>query len=511
MVATLLRPLTSGLQDERLKYNTQPSIRGFHKVFVRAGRMTTQWVRLDFNQLPDFGRTATVDLIRKGHFITRLFLVSTLPDIATVQTAAALAANGQEVAPKFCYTNAAGHALIANADMTISGTIVDVLDGRLLEHIDEFNTPLEKVPAVNRLIARNDSNFAVTNGLGYVDPVPTVRVPLLFWFARGDSGCALPIDAMGSDLVQLRITFRGLNGMYYTDSRTQATPDPLIDGSALWPLTSSQLYVRDASGTVIPGLIPSDPTATVSPLAGFTMPPATQLQLGETYILAEYVYVDRPEANKFRLADLQIPVLQHYRIEPFDTQAIPNANIPIRVPNPARALFMYPQRYEAASYNAHFLATRDLSGAGVPYAPWWPNSVGLGALTVPSKFIPGFALRDSEPIQALSFVYEGNYTRWATQHPSLFRSGIVGTIFPKTPWVNRYLYTLPFGLSPVPTLPVGEANLDKLRRAELRLEFSPQRGCLNPMQVPRFWIYCYVENYNILRVYGGRGAMLFSY
>ena len=38
--------------------------------------------------------------------------------------------------------------------------------------------------------------------------------------------------------------------------------------------------------------------------------PAT-LQLGDTYILAEYVYLDKPEANRFRLADLQIPIPQH--------------------------------------------------------------------------------------------------------------------------------------------------------------------------------------------------------
>ena len=99
MVATLLRTLTSGLQDERLKYAVQPNPAMFTKVFVRAGRFTSQWVRLDFNQLPAFGTSATVDLIRKGHFITRLFLVSSLPDIATAQAAAHSAAP-VEAAPK---------------------------------------------------------------------------------------------------------------------------------------------------------------------------------------------------------------------------------------------------------------------------------------------------------------------------------------------------------------------------------------------------------------------------
>jgi hypothetical protein len=144
-------------------------------------------------------------------------------------------------------------------------------------------------------------------------------------------------------------------------------------------------------------------------------------------------------------------------------------------------------------------------------APWWPNSEGLGTAAAPRRFIPAFGLRDSEPFTALSLVYEGNFARWATTMPSMFRSGVIATLFPKTPWVNRYIYALPFGQCFIGSLPAGEANLDKLQRTELRLQISPKRGCLNTMDVDRFWIYCYVENFNILRVYGGRGSMLFSY
>lgn len=503
MPASLLRPLTSGLQDERLRFE-KPTLRGFTKVFVKAGRFTTQWVRLDFNQLPAFGTAATVDLIRKGHFITHLFLVATLPDIATAQA-------GGDFYPKYCYTNDVGHALVARADLTISGTVVDTLQDRLLEAIDEFHTPLEKVPAVDRLIGRLDAGFSTTTGLGATETAPTVRVPLPFWFSRGDTGCALPIDALGSDLVQLRVQFRPLTGLYYTDSRAQAGVDPLVEGSALWPLAGAQLYQADEAGTVVPGLVPDDPTLKVSPVAGRKMPAASALRLGDTYLMARYVYVDKPEANRFRLADLQIPVVQHYLIQPFDTQTIPYANIRISVPNPVRSIFVYPQRYEAAQYNAHFLATRDLSGPGAPYAPWWPDAVGLGTIAVPDIFRGAFALRDSEPFTAMSFVYEGSYARWATEQMPLFRSGLPSTVFPKSPWVNRYIYALPFGLNSLPTVPVGEANMDKLKRAELRLQISPKRGCLDPATVDRFWIYCYAENYNILRVYGGRGSMLFSY
>lgn len=524
MIGSLLRPLTDGLQDERIQYDTAADrckITPFLKVFMKAGRLTSQWVRLDFNQVADFGKQATVDLIRKGHFITRLFLVTTLPDISTVQAAAA--ATGAHIKPNFGWTNSIGHALVQQAQLTISGEIVDTLDSNLLEILDEYYTPLEKVPAVNELIGRRDTDFN-QNSIGYSTPT-TVYVPLPFWFTRGDSAAALPIDALPTDQIQVRFNFRALQGCYYTDSRTTETFDPQVDGSALWPLSGAQLYKLDAAGSVIPGLNPSAPTARYSPLQGYKMPTASQLHLGDTYLLAEYIYVDKPEANRFRVADLKYPVLQHYIIEPADNKEQAFINIPIRVPNPTRALYWISQRYEVPAYNAHFLATRDLSAnypvracdTPVPQIEqkiWWPNAQGLQDAAPPPKFIPAFALRDSEPLNAVSFVYEGNLARFATTAPALFRSVLMGPLYTKTPWVNRYYYTMPFGIFPgVKPLTVhcGEANLDKLKRAELRLQFAPKRGYQAPMTVNRYITRIYVETYNIFRVYGGRGSMLFSY
>ncbi len=518
MIGTLLRPLNNGFQDARINYNKaiQITIQPYLKIFLKAGRMTTQWVRLDFSQVPDFGKTCNCTLLRKGHFITRLFLVSTLPDISTIQQQAQVAAGASQVAPKFGWTNSIGHALLQRSEFNIAGDTLDVLDSRLLEILDEFNTPLEKVPAVNNLIGRLDAGYS-SSSTGY-SSTKTVCVPIPHWFSRGDSAAALPIDAIAADLVQLRMTFRGLNSVYYTESRSiNVSQEFCEEGGQLWPIGGAQLYVEDSGGQIIEGLDPEDATKKWSGLPGFLMPPARDIHLGDTYILAEYVYLDKPEANRYRLADIQVPVVQHYIIEPFDTQGVPQVNIPIRVPNPCRVLYFMAQRSEAPNYNAYFLCTRDLSGAGVPYAPWWPNAVGLTSTdpaqvaSAPSKFIPAFALRDSEPITSLSFVYEGNYNRWVAQAPSLFRSLIPGTLFPKSPWVNRYMYVLPFGLGQTAvTIHNGEANLDKLKRAELRLQIAPERGCLAPMQVPRYTIYVYAETYNVFRVYGGRASMLFS-
>jgi len=84
MVAALLRVVYGGIQDARfITQKAQPNIRFFVKAFIRAGRFTTQWVRLDFDTLPTLGNTSTITLPRKGQLLSRLYLVTTMPDIGT--------------------------------------------------------------------------------------------------------------------------------------------------------------------------------------------------------------------------------------------------------------------------------------------------------------------------------------------------------------------------------------------------------------------------------------------
>ena len=83
MVASLLKPLTTGIQDERIAYKS--TFYPFSKVWQTTGRFTTQWSRLDFESTPTFGSTNTVRLLRKGQLITRLFLVAEMPDIYSKQ------------------------------------------------------------------------------------------------------------------------------------------------------------------------------------------------------------------------------------------------------------------------------------------------------------------------------------------------------------------------------------------------------------------------------------------
>jgi len=319
------------------------------------------------------------------------------------------------------------------------------------------------------------------------------------------------------DEVRVGIRFRNLNGLYYTDTHL-AENKSLEPGTSLWPLSGSNFYAAPPPSIINPGnpLLDANGSVIQMPL---------NLQLGDCYILAEYVYLDQNEANRFRLADLQIPIVQHYTMKPFQTRGLPTARIRLDIPNPTKDIYFMLNREEAPSYNAYFLATRDLCGnentlpnyypgTTTLQMPWWPDAIGLYAQS-PSTFLrPGFALSDSEPLIGYEVNYEGQLVRFRTQGPQLFRSIIPSYEQRKTPWVNRYYYNFPLGIQNGFTpfsRPQGEANLDKIVNRELVLQMRQKREYVAGGIVPSYTVYVYAETYNILRVYGGRAGTMFPY
>jgi hypothetical protein len=447
-----------------------------------------------------------------------------MPDISTSQLAARqwCKDNGKTFAgPMFGWTNSVGHALLQQATVDIGGTRVEQIDGRLLEVLDDYTTPLEKVSLMDTLLPRNTSSFTPGIANPYTPPsfggnsVTQATTPLPFWFSCGDAGAFLPIDAIQADTVRLSITFARHNTLYVSTAQVPTAGTNPVGGGAYFPMGASPFYYADPNGVDISGLdgFPNKTTRAFT-IPHITMPTAESLQvLGDTYLMAEYIYLDRAEANRFRLADIQVPILQHYSFDPTDSNGAATVNCRLKIPNPTRNLYFYAQRYEAPYYNARFLATRDLSGADTYVTPWWPDASQIGT-RVCEEFRPGFSESNSEPIRSIELIYEGSLYRYATATPSVFRSLIPSFEQRKSPWVNRYYYNLPFafqsGLLP-PSQPCGEANLDKLVNINLKLGIQPFAGFQERAAVPRLLIYAWAETYNIFRVYGGRGGMMFAY
>ena len=520
MVASLLKIISTGMQDERLQPpKDQPDLGAFLTVMIKAGRYATNWARIEFDTHPDFGKSSIVRLPTQGELIGRIFLVVQMPDIQTPQLLAQnTKVNGSQVefvGPHFSWTNSLGHAIVNKASISIGGDTMDTIPGSLMEVLDEFQTPLEKTTESSRQLCRMENGFN-DRSFGTTSTSQQVVTHLPFWFSRGDPGCLLPIDALYVDEVRITIEFNPVTSLYYTDSRQVDQSGNVVQtslaGGSLFPLSGSDFYYLDSSGGVVPGLEPVlYPGAQVSKYPGVKM--STNYSISDAYLLVEYIYLDKPEANRFRIADIQVPVVQHYSIDPVDNHSNTNVRIPLRIPNPTRDIFFFCRRYEATGYNAHFLATRDLSNNMTPIAPWWPDAYGLDERLY-GILKPGFSTRYSEPIRWLALNYAETLNRYSTENVAIFRSLLPSIEQRKSAWVNRYYYNIPLGLqngfTPI-SMPMGQANLDKIERLQLVLGFHGKTGIINDDIVDRYLTYVFAETYNIFRVYGGRGTMMFAY
>jgi len=83
--ATMLKIVSSGLEDISRLNPIEGQPISFKTVIRQRTRWASQWRRVEFDNIADFGRTATVTLPILGELITRAVLVVVLPDIVAPQ------------------------------------------------------------------------------------------------------------------------------------------------------------------------------------------------------------------------------------------------------------------------------------------------------------------------------------------------------------------------------------------------------------------------------------------
>ena len=550
MAATPANSLTlvsTGLADSRLMATKgNPDIHQFIHVVNRTTRWAAQWVNVDFDGAPEFGQRVSVTLPVIGELVNGIMVVVEMPDIYTPQLNAIRAANGDPsistidpnnlgnfLGPLFGWTNSLGHAMIQQIELEIGGEIVETLDGRLLEILDELNETTESALAKNFMIKRTADGFTNTT---YLTPIPTkVYIPIPFWFSKpGIHSHALPIQALTNDIVRIHVTFRPVNQLVYTDARAnqltiglQNTPTYTSPYSPMLQLTGSPFWqTNPATGPTGPvytmnavmGATPTTPV-TGGLVPGVTLP--LRFSPRSAYLMVEYISLEEQEAIAFRTAEVTYQVQQHFAVPVEQTLSQTEFHLDVPYANPTKELLWVLQRPEATNYNAFFLFTRDLYP--VPVAepndsvpppinpcmiPWWPNAILLPNRANDWQIQPGFYNAYSEPLKGAALHYN-SYERFVHEGGSFFRSVVPSQYFVKEATINRYIYAYAFGHknNRLEYEPKGAANWDKIARKELYLTLNNARGGTSP---PNLNVYAYVTIWNIFKVYGGRGGMLFS-
>jgi len=542
--ANSLTLVTTGLADARLMATKgNPDIHQFIHVVNKTTRWAAQWNKVNFDGTPEFGQRVSVTIPMIGELINGVMVVVEMPDIYSQQLLAIQVANGNTnikaidpnnlgnfLGPLFGWTNSLGHAMIQQIELEIGGEIVEQLDGRLLEILDELNETTESALAKNYMIKRTAYGFTNTT---YLTPIPTkVYIPIPFWFSKpGIHSHALPIQALANDIVRIHVTFRPINQLVYTEARAnpltiglQNTPAYTPPYNPMLPITGSPFWqVNPPAGPIGP-VYTMNASMGLNPVVGGLVPGMQMpLRFSPTaaYLMIEYISLEEPEAIGFRTAEITYQVQQHFAIPVEQTLSQTEFHLNVPYANPTKELLWVLQRPEAEIYNAFFLFTRDLFPTPVsqPFGgppppvnpstiPWWPNAILLPAQANNWQIQPGFYNAYSEPLEGASLHYN-SYERFVHDGGSFFRSVIPSQYFVKEACIDRYIYAYAFGHKNdrLEYEPKGTANWDKIERKELYLTMNKARGGGTP---PNFNVYAYVTIWNIFKVYGGRGGMLFS-
>ena len=529
--ASMLQVVASGLQDrERLNSpGGRPSIQFYKSVMRKRTRWASQWRRVEFDNLADFGRTAVCTLPIQGELITRATLVVDLPDIYTTQRTVfdqQMPPNNL-VSPYWAWTNGLGHAICSDVQMLIADQIIDRFDSRHLEVLDEQTRPVEHFDSTDLLIARDPSTFSDrqtnqiygTAGMTVPQSNPqTLEIVFPFWWNRGPGPQALPIQALAKDKVQLKVTFRPVQECVYTSTRIDPRNTVQLSatqGAGPMPnIAGCGFYIQDPAGVPIYSAASTEDLAAQglvdgfqgSVLAGSTMPMAYHFT--DAYWIIEYVSLEDREASAYRMADLEIPIEQHVPMPVVTTGGTEHVRIRMDQAGLVRDLTWVAQRVEAPSYNAYFLFSKDLGPAALPAPligpapldsvqspcdiPWWPNAEIPNWDYGDGYILPAFADRRSDPIVAAKMLIRGQ-PRFEHEGPSMFRSLIPALGSKRGPLIDRYNYRYDFGFWPTgglaeaENLPLDEirgcSNWDKLPKRELALTMA-QSSC-----GPSHWVF----------------------
>lgn len=204
------------------------------------------------NGTPDFGRTATVTILRNGDLAGRTCLkveISAVDILLATRTPAQCDSERGKVA----WTRRLGHALIKEVDVEIGGTRIDRHYGVWMDVWYELTHTTAKERGYKAMIGDVEALTkltTVTDVNGGVEELPayTLYIPLQFWFNR-NPGLALPLIALQYHEVRLNFIF------------------------------------EDAAKLVV--------------WSGLDQPDLKQFRMANASILVDYIYLDSEERRRF--------------------------------------------------------------------------------------------------------------------------------------------------------------------------------------------------------------------
>lgn len=516
---------------ENIYLSVDPQITFFNMVYRRHTNFSREHKILNFIQVPNFGTKVSCNIPQLGDLLSTVYLTVTLPAVSQqADNSNTVTYDGTTIYSenKFAWARNIGYVIIKTVEVVLNGRNIDTQYGEWLYIWNQLTEP--KSEQYDKMIGNVPELYNFTNGKNeYI-----LYIPLQFWFCK-KSGLALPLVSLQLSDIKINIEFNNIEKCYikapslyiqcisdlvafkkYEILKQTYDGDDIFGLYDSYDIVTKRLYYTSLSQKKFIGIIYnttttldqsnidmilSSPQAYKYSITGieskFYVIPyinATSksnpfininLSLGNTYLLADYIYLDDDEREKFA-KNKHVYLIEQIYFTPSNKIDSINAKIKLSVNQPTKLLCWVVQLNSIANSLDYFNYTNSPARKIINYGSYTelsdPSGISLiKTQTIQLNGLPIFPERSKDYFNyCLPYQY--------------FKYGIAEGI-----------NICPFSLHPQDLQPSGTCNMSKIDNINIILNLQDNVNVRN-----NAYCRCYAIAYNILKISSGLAGLVFT-
>lgn len=208
----ILQLQSTGIQDVYL--TKDPQINIFKYNYYRYVNFAAESVRLPLNETPNFGKSVSCNIPKKGHLLSKLYLHVKIPPIVKK--------NGDYA----CWTDGLGYGIFEDAiELEIGGVVVDRLYPVFLDMWDELTCSPQDTARKMMVLKSDTWRSTIRNAEKEND----LLIPLSFWFTK-NLGSSLPLLSILKQDIKINFKFKRFDECINYDG-DEPNPVNILDAS----------------------------------------------------------------------------------------------------------------------------------------------------------------------------------------------------------------------------------------------------------------------------------------
>jgi hypothetical protein len=469
MGAGEIQLLATGAHDSFIMGN--PDTTFFKQVFKKHTNFAMEHIRVEFDNIAS--STTNTKMVgytkikRFADLLSDMYLVFDLPNIYSTSD------------ENFKWTDNLGQNIIDYVEILIDGELLDKQYGQWM-NINSSTNYNDSRTVYHKMIGHNlPTNY---NGVYSTTATPSINkrrlyIPFNFWFCKSP-GVAIPLIALQSSEIQVKVHFNELNKLFTIGSLNKSPKKFYEDDTT--GLTANELILRNnyTENTLFWKFV-SGSTSNIN------------IWTQHTHLECNYIYLEEAERRYFALQEHEYLIQQIQRRE-FTGLDVTAHLLEIDVTHPTSEIQWVFQRNDVDLYNQWNNYTNTLDNTLV-YDSNTINKADIDAFDDGKNIMYNFKL-----------IFNGR-ERFQTKDHHFFNL-LQHYKYHTAIDIPDGIYTYSFANNPEKEQPTGSANFAGINKIEIQtlIKEKPLADTFN------YNMYLYTKSYNIFRILGGMGRLVYA-